>query len=82
MQDFRDKLKTYEKTGTEEILGKQCDIYKVNDKSTISVYKDLVPLKIVEGNGRMTMTATKMEVDPKLSDDFFTPPSGIDYKEF
>lgn len=81
ISSFRDKLKTYQKTGTEEILGKQCDIYKVNDKTTISVYKDMIPLKVVATGGDMTMVATSYEINPKVPDDFFTPPSGVEYKE-
>ena len=81
ISSFRDKLKTYQKTGTEEILGKQCDIYKVNDKTTISVYKDMLPLKVVATGGDMTMVATSYEINPKVPDDFFTPPSGVEYKE-
>lgn len=76
---FRDQLSKYEKVGTEEILEKKCDIYKISEGHTISVYKDVVPLKMVLG--KTTMVATKYELDIKIPDDVFTPPSDIKYIE-
>ncbi|MGH2574076.1 MAG: hypothetical protein ACRDFC_00070 [Ignavibacteria bacterium] len=77
---FKDRLKDYSKEGTEEILGKKCDIYKSKDGShKISVYKETIPLKF--DFGKMTFTATKVETDVKVTDDMFTPPSDVKYIE-
>jgi hypothetical protein len=76
---FRDQLSKYEKVGTEEVLGKKCDIYKMSEGHTISVYKETIPLKMVMG--KTTMIATKYDIDIKVSDDIFTPPSDIKYVE-
>ena len=80
--NFKDKLKEMDKIGSEEILGRQCDIYKSKDgKYQISVYKETIPLKFSSGEGKMVLVATKLETDVKVTDDMFTPPSDVDYKD-
>src|SRR5205085_8732691 len=80
--NFKDKLKEMDKIGSEEILGRQCDIYKSKDgKITISVYKETIPLKFSAGDGKMVMVASKLETDVKVTDDMFVPPSNIEYKD-
>lgn len=81
MTSFKDKLKTdYNKTGTEEILGKTCDIYESKDgKYKLSIYKETVPLKF--DFGKMKFVATAFEQDVKVTDDMFTPPKDVNYSE-
>lgn len=78
--NFKDKLKTMDKVGSEEILGRLCDIYKAKDgKVAISVYKETIPLKFSASDGKMVMVASKLETDVKVTDDMFVPPSNIEY---
>ncbi len=77
---FKDHLKDYDKVGTEEILGRKCDIYQSKDgKFKISVYKETIPLKF--DFGTMSFVATKLDTDVKVSDDTFTPPKDVTYME-
>jgi len=75
--NIKDKLKDYEKTGTDEELGYKCDVYKTKDGSLISVYKDIFGLKIID-NKKKEIVATAFEQDVKLADDFFTPPKDVE----
>jgi|WetSurMetagenome_2_1015567.scaffolds.fasta_scaffold229096_2 hypothetical protein len=75
---IKEKLKDYEKIGTEEVLGYKCDIYKTKQDSKISVYKDIFALKEVDKNNDV-LVATVFEPDVKLADDFFTPPKDIEF---
>lgn len=82
MYSFKDKLKDMDKIGTEEIIGKKCDIYRAKDSSyTISVYNETVPLKFSTGSGKMVMTATKYDTDVKISDEMFNPPKDINFTD-
>ena len=74
--NLKDKLKDYEKVGTDEILGYKCDVYQTKEGSKISVYKDYIGLKMVEKSGK-TFIATAFEPDIKLANDFFSPPKDI-----
>lgn len=79
---FKDKLKEMDKIGEEEIIGRKCEIYKSKDgKYTISLYKEMVPLKFSSGDGKAFMVATKFETDVKVTDDMFTPPSDVKYTD-
>lgn len=79
---FKDKLKTMDKIGEEEILGKKCDIYKDKEgKYTISVYKETIPLKFGTADGKTVIVATKYETDVKVTDDMFIPPSDVKYMD-
>jgi hypothetical protein len=80
ISSFRERLKDYDKVGTEEILGKKCDIYQSKDgKLKMSIYKEALPLKF--DFGTMTFIATKIETDVKVSDDTFNPPQDVKYVE-
>jgi hypothetical protein len=78
--NIKDKLKDYEKTGTDEVLGYKCDVYKTKDGSLISIYKEAFGLKIVDKN-KKEVVATAFEQDVKLADDFFTPPKDVEYMD-
>jgi hypothetical protein len=79
---FKDRIKEMDKIGTEEIIGKTCDIYKSKDgRVLISVYKEMVPLKFSVGDGKMVMEATKIEKDVKVDDNTFTPPADVKYMD-
>jgi|WetSurMetagenome_2_1015567.scaffolds.fasta_scaffold118496_2 hypothetical protein len=75
----KEKLKEMEKTGSEEVLGYKCDIYKSKTGDLVSVYKERVPLKMV--SKEMTMTATLFEPDVKIADDAFDPPKDIEFMD-
>lgn len=75
----KEKLKDYEKTGSDEVLGFKCDVYKSKEGETISVYKDMVVLKIESPKG--SFVAVKFEPDAKISDDVFEPPKDVDYMD-
>jgi hypothetical protein len=78
--NIKDKLKDYEKVGSDEVLGYKCDVYKTKDGSTISIYKDAFGLKIIDKN-KKEVVATIFEQDVKLADDFFTPPKDVEYMD-
>lgn len=78
ISSFKERLKDYDKVGTEEILGRKCDIYQSKDgKFKMSIYKEALPLKF--DFGKMTFIATKIETDVKVTDDMFTPPQDVKY---
>jgi hypothetical protein len=77
LYEAKDKLKEYEKTGTGEVLGYKCDIYKDKQGNTYYFYKDQAVLKMESKTG--TMEATKFEPDVKLEDSFFEPPKDVEY---
>jgi len=68
--NLKEKLKDFEKIGTEEILGYKCDIYQTIEGSKISIYKEYFALKIVDKKNE-TIIATAFESDVNLEDDFF-----------
>jgi hypothetical protein len=78
--NIKDKLKDYEKTGTDEVLGYKCDVYKTKDGTLISIYKDAFGLKIIDKN-KKEIVATVFETDVKLADDFFTAPKDVEYMD-
>jgi hypothetical protein len=79
---FKDKLKEMDKIGTEEVIGRKCDIYKTKDgKTQMSIYNEMIPLKISTGEGKMVMEATKLDTDVKVDDKTFDPPSDVDYMD-
>jgi hypothetical protein len=80
ISSFKERLKEYDKVGTEKILGRKCDIYQSKDgKFKMSIYKEALPLKF--DFGTMAFTATKIETDVKVSDDTFNPPQDVKYVE-
>lgn len=78
---FKDKMKDYTKIGEEDVIGKHCDIYQSNKESKLKmwVYKELIPLKMQ--TDKMTMVATKLDVDVNVNDDIFVPPSDVKYTD-
>ena len=75
------------KQGTEEVLGKTCDKYAMDDpamrmKSTYCVWNG-IPLKSVMDMGgiKATVTATKVEENVSVPADKFDVPSGITITE-
>lgn len=63
-------------SGTEVLLGKECNIWEMPDKVRISLYKD-IPLKIVFGEVTVNAKSIKenVSIDPKI----FVLPQGIEY---
>ena len=79
--NVKDKLKDYEKIGTDEVIGYKCDVYKTKEGTKLSVYKDAFALRIVDKKGD-EFVATLLEQDIKIADDFFTPPKDMEYMDF
>lgn len=76
---LREELKKYKKIGTETIIGKECDIYELSPGATISVYDNMIPLKIkTEG---MTMEATGLDLEESISENDVAPPADVTFKE-
>ena len=76
--DAKEKLKDYEKLGTEEVIGYKCTIYKDKDGNKFWMYKDRVPMKFESKNSKME--AKEFEPNIKPADDFFDPPKDVDFK--
>ena len=74
MMSVVEHLADYEKVGTETVLGKECDKYKVNEGVTFSIYDNMYILKIE--NPGMKITAVNLDTDASLSDDLFETPEG------
>ncbi|MBI5403666.1 MAG: DUF4412 domain-containing protein [Ignavibacteriae bacterium] len=81
MINVKDKLKEYEKEGTDEVLGYKCDVYKTKEGTKLSIYKEAFALKIVDKKGDV-FVATALEQDIKIADDFFAPPKDVEYMDF
>ena len=79
MMGVVEHLSEYEKIGTETVLGKECDKYKVNEGVTFSIYDNMYILKIE--NPGMKITAVNLDTDASLSDDLFDTPEGVEFKE-
>jgi hypothetical protein len=81
ISSFKDKMKDYTKIGEEDIVGRHCDIYQNNKNPNLkmSVYKDLIPLKIQME--KMTIVATKFDQDVNVNDEMFTPPSDVKFTD-
>jgi len=77
--DFKEKLKEYEKAGTDEVLGYTCNIYKDKNGNIFHIYKDQAMLKMEFKSG--TMVATKFEPDVKLEDSFFEVPKDVEFMD-
>lgn len=79
--NVKEKLKEYEKVGTDEVLGYKCDVYKTKEGTKLSIYKEAFALRIVDKSGN-EFVATALEQDVKIADDFFTPPKDVEYMDF
>lgn len=77
--DFEKYLSDKKKTGTEKIIGYDCDIYEIGNGATLSVYDKKYVLKIA--SSQFTAIATELNTSPKFSDNEFTVPSGIDFRD-
>lgn len=79
ISSIKDRLKDYTKVGEEDIIGKHCDIYQSNKNPDLkmSVYQEMIPLKVV--TKKMTLVATKLDQDVNVKDDIFNPPSDVNY---
>ncbi len=78
--NIKEKLKDYQKLGTDEVLGYKCDVYQTKEGTKLSIYKEYFALKIVDKNNN-TYVATAFEPDIKTADDFFTPPKDVEFMD-
>lgn len=75
MQQFQAKS-----LGTEEVLGKKCDIMEMQGYK-ISLWNGLPLKSVVEMQGmKMTVLATKLETDVDIPSNLFIPPDGIKWQ--
>lgn len=80
VRDIKDKIKDYEKTGTEEILGyNKCNVYKAPNNTTFSLYKDMVALR-VKGD-KFEMVAKEFDPSASIGDEMFEPPKDVEYMD-
>ena len=79
--NVKEKLKEYEKIGTDDVLGYKCDVYKTKEGSKLSIYKEAFALKVIDSKNN-EFVATAFEQDVKLADDFFTAPKDVEYMDF
>ena len=77
MKDIEEQLDKYKKIGTEEILGKECEIYDMGNGSTISVYDKKAVLRMK--SKEMTITATKMNDGSGISASDFDVPTDVEF---
>ena len=83
-EDFEDlvsRLNSFPTVGTEVILGNTCELKITPHKDTMAVYQGF-PLKANFRSKGFYMIATKFEPNPKITDDMFIPPTGVDYIDF
>jgi hypothetical protein len=79
VMNIEEHLEKYEKTGSETILGMECDKYRINEGVNFSIYDNKYILKM--GNPGMKMTAVNLNTDASISDDLFEPTEGVEFKE-
>lgn len=83
-EDFEDlvsRLNSFPTVGSEVILDKKCDLKITPHKDTMAVYEGF-PLKANFRSKGFYMIATKFEPNPKITDDMFVPPSGVEFIDF
>ena len=78
--DIKQFLKYYQKIGTDEVLGYKCDVYQTKKGLKISVYNELSVLKILDKEAQVI--AIVFNPDILINDDFFIPPSDINFIDF
>jgi len=73
----REQFKDYEKGGTGEVLGYECNIFKDKDGNKYYMYKDFLLMKFEGVKG--SITATKVNTDAKFEDSIFEVPKDVDF---
>ena len=85
MEEFGEKTLealNFEKTGTETILGKVCEVWKSNLGSTSWVWNDIAVKTEVKLLGtKQVITATKIEIEASVPGSEFDIPSDIKFTE-
>ncbi len=76
----REQFKDYEKGGTGEVLGYECNIYKDKNGNKYYMYKDFLLMKFEGEKG--SITATKVNTDAKFEDSIFEVPKDVDFDKF
>lgn len=72
----------FEKTGTEVVNGKTCDIYKGMLGATSWIWNNIaVKTEVKLLGSKQVMTATKIEIDAKVPDEEFRIPGDIKFTE-
>lgn len=85
MEEFGEKTLEalhFEKTGTETVQGKVCDVWKSSFGSTSWVWNDIAVKTEVKLLGtKQVMTATKIEIDASIPGSEFDIPTDIKFTE-
>ncbi len=78
-KDFSRYLDTLKATGREKILGYDCEIFELSDKSTVYVYNRRYPLKIMKAI--YIATATELLLNPMIDQTEFKMPDDLEYHD-
>ena len=80
-EDFVSRLNSFPTVGSQEILGKKCDLKITDHNDTMAVYQGY-PLKANFRSKGFYMLATKFEPDVKVTDDMFDPPKDVTFMDY
>src|SRR5438132_8701289 len=80
-EDFVARLNSFPTIGSEEILGKKCELKITPHKDTMAIYQGF-PLKANFRSKGFYMIATKFEPNVRITDDMFVPPADVQYIDF
>jgi len=78
-KDFSKYLDTVLVLGKEKILGYDCEIFELSDKSTVYVYNRRYPLKIMKAI--YIATATELLINPMIDQTEFKLPDDLEYHD-
>lgn len=78
-KDFSKYLDSAKTSGREKILGYDCEIFELSDKSTVYVYNRRYPLKIMRSI--YTATATELLLNPMIDQTEFKLPDDLEYHD-
>lgn len=76
---FSKYLDSAKATGREKILGYDCEIFELSDKSTVYVYNRRYPLKIMKAI--YIATATELLINPMIDQTEFKLPDDLEYHD-
>lgn len=77
-KEFEKFLEDKKITGTENILGHNCDIYDISGGVSLSIYDKRYILKI--NSPEFTAVATALNTSPSFAKNEFEVPAGVDFK--
>lgn len=78
LKEFEKFLSAKKVTGSEKILGYDCEVYDLGDSYYLAVYDKKCILKIM--TPEFMATATKLEMNPSIAVNEFVIPADVDFK--